>query len=273
MSSKEHFISLIEAKLREQAGQIREQWRNPQGTATRHFVIDNLLPEALCSDIYNAFPRDGGGFFSRESFREKKKTSANLDSYDRVLADITYAFQDPKVVDLVAELVGFRKIEPDPRLYAGGLSMMFEGDYLNPHIDNSHDADRKKYRRLNLLYYVSPDWVLENGGNFELWDEGRTTPKTLVSQRNRLVVMETNKQSWHSVSPVRVGRPRCCVSNYYFSEISPDDSEYFHVTSFTGRPGERLKRGLGVVDNLLRNAVSRILKVGRGKDQVNKAKN
>ncbi len=27
-------------------------------------------------------------------------------------------------------------------LYAGGLSMMFEGDFLNPHIDNSHDAGR-----------------------------------------------------------------------------------------------------------------------------------
>ena len=35
---------------------------------------------------------------------------------------------------------------------------MTEGDFLNPHIDNSHDAKRERYRRLNLLYYVSPGW-------------------------------------------------------------------------------------------------------------------
>ena len=94
--------------------------------------------------------------------------------------------------------------------------MMFCGDYLNPHIDNSHDAKRKRYRRLNLLYHVSPDWGFDSGGNFELWDESRMSPKTIVSRRNRLVVMETNKTSWHSVSPVNVDGPRCCVSNYYF---------------------------------------------------------
>jgi hypothetical protein len=117
---------------------------------------------------------------------------------------------------------------------------------------------------------VTPGWVLENGGNFELWDESRKTPKAVVSQFNRLVVMETNKTSWHSVSPVVFDGARCCVSNYFFSKISPDETDYFHVTSFTGRPEEPMKRAFGVLDNALRNTVSKTLKVGRGKDQVNK---
>ena len=29
------------------------------------------------------------------------------------------------------------------------------GHFLNPHIDNSHDAKRERYRRFNLLYGVS----------------------------------------------------------------------------------------------------------------------
>jgi Rps23 Pro-64 3,4-dihydroxylase Tpa1-like proline 4-hydroxylase len=89
--------------------------------------------------------------------------------------------------------------------------LKFPGDFLNPHIDNSHDGERKRYRRLNLLYYVSPDWKIENGGNFELWDDERINQKTLTALTNRLVVMETNKISWHSVSPVTTDRPRCCV--------------------------------------------------------------
>lgn len=258
-------------KLDEHADSIRQQWNNPIGTPTRHFTIDDLLPDEVTEAIYAAFPKDAGGFYNRDSFREKKRTSASLDQYEPLLSDITYAFQDPKTVKKVAEIVGFDDLEPDPSLYAGGLSMMFEGDFLNPHIDNSHDGKRDRYRRLNLLFYVSPDWEEENGGNFELWDDERKTAKVIVSRFNRLVVMETNKYSWHSVNAVKVPRPRCCVSNYFFSVNSPDTTEYFHVTSFSGRPEELGKRALGAVDNALRNTVSKLLKTGRGKGLVNKS--
>jgi Rps23 Pro-64 3,4-dihydroxylase Tpa1-like proline 4-hydroxylase len=142
---------------------------------------------------------------------------------------------------------------------------MFKGDYLNPHLDNSHDSSRNKYRRLNLLYYVSPNWNLENGGNFELWDDRRLNVKIVPSKTNRLIVMETNKKTWHSVNKVLVDEPRCCVSNYYFSQLSPDDHEYFHVTSFTGRPNEKIKRILSLADNKIRNFISEKFKISRGK--------
>lgn len=267
--TKEDFTRLITAKLHEHESSIRDQWNNPTGTNTRHFIVDDFLPADIAKQIYDAFPKSADGFYDRASFREKKRTSAHLDQYDPILGAITYAFQDPETVRSVSELVGFTEIEPDPSLYAGGLSMMFKGDFLNPHIDNSHDGARDRYRRLNLLYYVSPGWKLENGGNFELWDDDCKVQKTLTSKFNRLVVMETNKTSWHSVSPVVEDAPRCCVSNYFFSKISPDDTDYFHVTSFTGRPEEMGKRAIGVVDNVLRNTVSKVLKYGRGKDQTN----
>jgi hypothetical protein len=148
--------------------------------------------------------------------------------------------------------------------------MMFNGDFLNPHIDNSHDGTRTLYRRLNLLYYVSPDWVLDNGGNFELWDSSVTKQKTVLAKFNRLLVMETNKLSWHSVSKVAIDRPRCCVSTYVFSLESPDKTDYFHVTSFLGRPEEPTRRVLGRIDNTLRQAAAVVLNTGRGRDLVNK---
>src|SRR5262249_21627210 len=155
--------------------------------------------------------KDARGFVRFNTFRERKKTSVDLNVLPPILSDLTYSFQDTRIVDLVSKLIGFSRIEPDPILYAGGLSIMSQGDFLNPHIDNSHDAHRQRYRRLNLLYYVSPDWTLENGGNFELWNDERTKQKTIVSKANRLVVMETNKASWHSVSPVAAVAPRCCI--------------------------------------------------------------
>jgi hypothetical protein len=272
MTKQNNFTDLVLSKLKIHEKSIKTQWVKPKGTNTRYFYIDNLLPKNICKKIYASFPKNAEGFFDRESFREKKKTSANLDAYDSILSDITYAFQDKKVINLISEYIGFDSIEPDPKLYAGGLSMMFKGDFLNPHIDNSHDGERKRYRRLNLLYYVSPNWELKNGGNLELWNEDRTKPKTLPALTNRLIVMETNKTSWHSVSKVEIDSPRCCVSNYYFSKVSPDQSDYFHVTSFTGRPNENLKKVYGVLDNALRNIVSKSLKIGRGKKLINKSK-
>lgn len=271
-TKKEYFVLKIIEKLDTDRNSLSEQWNNPRGTKTRNFVVDNLLPKADAKKIYEAFPRNGDGFFDRESFREKKRTSANLSDFNEILSDITYAIQDQRVVNLISEICEMQSIEPDPKLYAGGLSMMFPDDYLNPHIDNSHDGERSKYRRLNLLYYASPDWSFENGGNFELWNEKRTTPHTIVSHQNRLVVMETNKTSWHSVSKVTANRPRCCVSNYYFSELSPDGDDYFHVTSFMGRPDQPIRKFIGTIDNRFRNMISKTLKVGRGKNLINKNK-
>lgn len=259
--SIETLVSLILARLKNSEAEILNQWENPEGTKTKHFFIDNFLPLETAESIYEGFPKNASGFHDRESFREKKRTSANLSDHPQILGNITYAIQDQRVVDCIERLVGMKSLEPDPRLYAGGLSMMFKGDFLNPHIDNSHDGQRDRYRRLNLLYYVSPDWIFQNGGNFELWNSDRTIPKTITCMFNRFVVMETNKDSWHSVSPVQVDRSRCCVSNYFFSINSPDATEYFHVTSFDGRPQEKLKRLFGRIDNSLRNFISKAIKL------------
>ncbi|RYE56853.1 MAG: 2OG-Fe(II) oxygenase, partial [Hyphomicrobiales bacterium] len=141
-------------------------------------------------------------------------------------------------------------------------------DFLNPHIDNSHDRHRARYRRLNLLFYVSPEWDPANGGNLELWDEKVRKPTMIPALFNRLVVMETNATSWHSVSPVTVASNRCCVSNYYFSESSPNGRQYYHVTSFIGRPEQVGRRVWGRVDNALRQVVASTLNISRNRQMV-----
>lgn len=267
-TTAEGLADIIVARIAEVADKARLQWNNPVGTTTRHFVVDDLLPEEVCREISAAFPADGRGFLLRESPRERKLTSAKLDQYPAILSAITNAIQDPRVVAAVAEIAGLEKIDPDPMLYAGGLSMMTRDHFLNPHIDNSHDAARDRYRRINALFYVTPDWTLPNGGHLELWNAKASVPVVVESRFNRLVIMETNKTSLHSVSPVTADGYRCCVSSYYFSEESPDGSEYFHVTSFNGRPGQTLRRLWGPLDNLMRQTYAVAFKAGRGKDQM-----
>lgn len=265
MTTTSDIARAIAARLRQDEDVLRESWAGAPDGVARHLVIDGLLAPDLALRLYHSFPTGDADWRKLDSFRERKKTFAKLNRADPLIGAATDAFQAPAVVAAVAAITGLNDLEPDPSLYAGGVSRMDRGDFLNPHIDNSHDADRRRYRRLNLLYYVSPDWRAENGGSLELWDARVKTALEIPSLFNRLIVMETDRRSWHSVNAVAADAPRCCVSNYYFSEASPDGSDYYHVTSFMGRPRQPLLRFLNAADNMLRQQIASTLKISRGK--------
>lgn len=98
---------------------------------------------------------------------------------------------------------------------------------------------------------------------WRLWNDGLgREQRTIYSKFNRLVLMATNKASWHSVSKVVANRQRCCLSNYYFSTRSPELDQYFHVTSFRGRPDEPVRDKLFQDDAALRMVIRKAFKKG-----------
>lgn len=250
----------IVGRLEQEQARLLQDWAS--SGPVNHAVIDDLLPVELAWSIRNKFPR-GSDMRVRKSLRELKHIAAQMDQYDPILEEALFAFQDPRVVELVGQITGLKALEPDDKLYAGGISMMSQGHFLNPHIDNSHDKDRQRYRVVNLLYYVTPDWKLENGGNLELWPHGvKGEQITIVSKFNRLALMVTNKASWHSVSPVTADGRRCCVSNYYFSAHPADADDYFHVTSFRGRPEQPIRDLALQADAALRMGIRKLFPKG-----------
>ena len=237
--SRAEIADHIVRRLEQSRDEMRRQFALPGRVPS--CLVDDLLPAALAQEIHAAFPPSGRMTF-KNSIKERKYVAAQMDEHPPILEEAVYAFQDPRVVTLVGEITGLREIEPDVDLYAGGVSAMPKGNYLKPHLDNSHDKDQQRYRVLNLLYYATPEWQEEYGGSLELWDRGpKGQPRSIPSLFNRLVLMITHRTSWHSVSEVRHEGVRTCVSNYYFSPISPDEADYFHATSFRGRPEEKVK--------------------------------
>jgi len=205
-----------------------------------YFIVDDLLPATVADQIAASFPSPSI-MMLRKSLRERKYVSAQMNRHPPIIEEAVYAFQDKNVVSTIARITGLQAVEPDEHLYAGGISSMDRGHYLRPHIDNSHDMERHRYRVLNLLYYVTPSWREEHGGSLELWPNGPMgQPIAIHSKFNRLLVIATNTRSWHSVNRISedAPAPRTCVSNYYFSPRSPEGADYFHVTSFRGRPEE-----------------------------------
>lgn len=228
-----------------------------------HFYIDDLLPEEIARNIFSCFP-DGKNMRLKKSLKEYKFIAAQMDQYNPILEEAIYAFQDPRVVELVSKICNIVGLYPDEHLYAGGISLMGDKHFLNPHLDNSHDKERERWRVLNLLYYVTPDWPLANGGNLELWPDGLKNPQiTIHSKFNRLAVMATHDASWHSVSPISSnGAARGCVSNYYFSDVALRNTDQFHVTSFRGRPEQVLRDIFLQADIKARMTVRKLFKKG-----------
>ncbi|GGC94171.1 hypothetical protein GCM10011508_21690 [Flavobacterium lutivivi] len=241
--------------------QLKNQFHNDI-SSIRSFYLDDLLPEEITNQIHQVFPKPEQMVLKR-SIREDKYVAAQMNLYNPLLEEIIFAFQDERIVQKVGEICGIDNPIPDENLYAGGISMMGNGQFLNPHLDNSHDKDRNLWRVLNLLFYVTPNWEEEYGGNLELWPEGMNNKQiTIHSKFNRLAVMETHNDSLHSVSPVVFEGYRCCVSNYYFSDKPMRKEDTFHVTSFRGRPENKLTDLVLRFDAQLRMMVRKIFKKG-----------
>lgn len=233
-----------------------QQWNN--GQRVHRAIIDDLLPESVAVAITSTFPALEI-MAAKGTIRERKYVGAQMDGYDPILEEAVYAFQDPRVVSLIGDITGIEAMEPDTELYAGGISAMTKGSYLRPHLDNSHDAGRNRYRVLNLLYYVTPGWKELDGGSLQLWEDGpKGAAQTVESKFNRLVLMATDRHSWHSVNEVVGDGIRRCVSNYYFSKKSPDAQPYFQATSFRAEHAVGISDLVMRADNCLRTAVLKL---------------
>lgn len=252
--------TLIANRISQESERLKAAYAQSGGI--RHFVVDDLLPLELANRIASAFPAADAMKF-KDTLRERKYISSQMNQYDPLVEEALFAFHDEQVVAAVHRIVGHPTLYPDPKLYAGGISRMEQGCFLNPHLDNSHDKERQRWRALNLLYYISPGWQDHFGGNLEIWPYGvKDAPVMIESRFNRLAIMATHHQSWHSVSPVHAAQARCCISNYYFSDQPMLAGQPFHVTSFRGRPEQPIRDVMLQADALLRNTLRAIKRQG-----------
>ncbi len=244
------FAELFRQVLQKNKEYLYEEFHRPDRIPS--CCVDDVLENSLAEEIFHAFPNKQS-MYLRTSLREKKYISSQMSRHNSLLEEVIFGFQDPKVTSILSEITGIKILCPDETLWAAGVSLMSNGHFLRPHLDNSHDGHRKQYRVLNLLFYVTPNWMSQDGGNLELWDFGfGQKPRVLHNKFNRLVIMGTTQSSWHSVGKVMSDKLRCCVSNYLFSPVPPGGLDYFHVTSFRGRPEEPVQDVLLRLDGQFR---------------------
>ena len=253
--------ALIVDRLQEEQDDLQMQFSQAQNKIG-YCYIDNVLPVELAQKLFDLFP-DSSRMKFNSTLRERKYIAAQMDQYDKLLEEALFAFQEDSVIKQVSRICNIPDLQGDPYLYAGGLSLMNRDCFLNPHLDNCHDKDRQRWRALNLLFYVTPNWNEANGGHLEVWPDGLgKEPQVIHSKFNRLAIMATHDRSWHSVNPVTVEGRRCCISNYYFTPTPSKDQKGFHVTRFRARPEQKLRDICLRMDATIRTGVRLLKKDG-----------
>lgn len=261
---RDKIVKYIVERLAKEREKIRADFQKDKKIKTHFATIDNLLPEEIARKIFIEFPSFEQMRLS-DNLREKSYTLNSLKKCKPLISDAVFAFQDEQIIKILSEITETEEIVGDPLLSAGNISAMAKGHFSNPHLDNSHDSGRENYRILNLLYFCSPDWQAEYGGKLELWNENINEAVEIPSLFNRLVVMSTNEKSWYSVSEIKKDGVRCCISNFYFSENSPNGYETYHPNYFKARPEQVVRRIITNAESDIRNIFNKVKNKGLNK--------
>ncbi len=106
---------------------LREEFHASGRVAS--FAVDSLFPEEVARRIFDAFPPNER-LVHKKNLGQDKFVGVQMNLYDPILEETVYSFQDPQVVELVSSVTGIRRLIPDRDLYAGGISVMCQGNFL-----------------------------------------------------------------------------------------------------------------------------------------------
>lgn len=187
-----------------------------------HFIIDNFLPEKLALKLSNEFmDYNSPNWFVYDNPLEIKKSCNNFYFFPPETYQFFQYLNSPTFLSFLHELTGRNDIYPDIGLHGAGWHIQGRGSKLNVHLDYSIHPKLKMQRKFNLIYYLTPNWNAEWGGNLELWSHNHENkqPKELVTtlenKFNRVVLFDASQNSWHGFS-----KPIDCPDNTYRKSIA-----------------------------------------------------
>ena len=186
-----------------------------------HYVIDNFLEEDYALELSNEFmDYDSPNWFVYQNDLEIKKACNNWFNFPKETYTFFQALNSPTFLKNLRDITGLPLI-PDLGLHGAGWHIQGNGSRLNVHLDYSLHPKLNLERKINFIYYLTPDWKPEYGGNLEMWSHDPETnqPKELIktveNKFNRLVLFDTSQNSWHGFS-----QPITCPPDVYRKSIA-----------------------------------------------------
>jgi Rps23 Pro-64 3,4-dihydroxylase Tpa1-like proline 4-hydroxylase len=248
---------IVLSRLRENAAALRLQYADTAADQVPCCWLDDVLPEQYIEAAHRSRP-PLSRMLRLADKKERKYVCAKVETLADPIRDLVLAFADQEVANEIAKIIGKRRLEADTQLYNGGLSVMMPGDYMCPHLDNSHDYSRVRHREVVVLFYLSPGWQQDYGGHLELWNRRRGGKARMVPfSSNRMVIMEASERSWHSVGLITGPLARDSLTTYFYAPAT--EKAPVRLTRFTSWPNRPVQAMLFEGEFRLRNLAARFI--------------
>jgi len=228
------FFFFTREKLYALADEYHDRFLNAE--PYEHVAIDNFLPDDVAKRLAGAFPGlddiswrlEGPGDSAHSGDRKiEKVTTSDEEQFPPLVRLMMMQFQSGIFCNFLDRLSGHKHLLPDPNHYGCGLHSTGSGGRLMLHIDASRHPNKKLSQQINCIYYCTPDWQEEWGGNLELWDEDATKCVSSITPKfNRLAIFRVSGKSWHG-QPFPLQTPpnvrRNSLALYYYSAEQDTD--------------------------------------------------
>ena len=145
----------------------------------------------------------------------------------RILDTLTEVFWVQNLVRLsgIADLVA----DDGHNEVLSNFHEMSKSGFLGSHVDHSQHPKSLKKHVLNILVYLSEDWISEYGGNTLLYNKNGTKVEKLIEYvPNRLIIFLHTPYSFHGVDELKPPNHQVRRTLYldFYSEI---DNPYSHL--------------------------------------------
>jgi hypothetical protein len=177
---------------------FKEQFRNADPYP--HIVLDDFLPVDIADALALAYPDPNDPSV-------RWKTHANQNVLRKFVEDVSSlsipmrifanAIISRQFLLFLEALSGIDCLFADPYFIGGGAMATGRGEFLKIHADFNWHHKLQAHHRLNVLFYLAPDWQTAWGGQLELWSKDMTRRIQIEPIFNRVVIFAVTDDSNH----------------------------------------------------------------------------
>jgi len=220
-----------------------------------HLVIDDFLRPEAANRLAGRFPDLDAKAKAIARLLEGRSYATNLDRYGVEFVEAFAELGSPDLMQYLRELTSVRDLEIDPLAIGGGIHQGARGSTLHVHADtNVNSSDDARFRRVNIMVYLSRDWQPSWGGALDLYDATGTKRLDSIEPKfNRAVVLEIGDDSFHGYTSLRCPSSttrKAIAAHYYSSEPGSRQTRVPHGTilsqpggaTFLGRAAYKIRR-------------------------------
>jgi hypothetical protein len=165
-----------------------------------HVVLDNFLPPDVANALALAYPDPNDSTVRWKTHANKnvvRKFVEDVSSLSIPMRVFANAVISRQFLLFLEALTGIDCLFADPYFIGGGAMATGRDQFLKIHADFNWHHKLQAHRRLNVLFYLAPNWQIEWGGQLELWSKDMTRRIQIDPLFNRAVIFEVTDDSNH----------------------------------------------------------------------------